>query len=571
MIPVPSNEKEILDLANELIEACKVSQGSRGAYYRLMNVMAETGRYDGTKSLLNKMYRDLDRTASHIFSPVELKFALDFENPILPRMQKMAQQVGHILTREWDRTKTDKLFARGVFDSLKYGIAILKQWCETTGEAPDEHTTYERKLVMPWQFGVYREDENDINKQEALLETSTLTMPEVWKRIWHMPNAERLFRQIKTHAQKGESGVSEPSSYFHQVLSTSQLQTGVQGATRPLPGGIVQIGNDPNYAIMGPVVMADTVQFHELWVKDTRDYTTIQLVEPDILIAPRGKKQNLLIKDSKLQPYRVIQPNEVTNWFWGRSELADLIEPQSFLSDLCGDTKRLMGLQVDRILGFSGDTTMQDENYAAARYAGYFNLGQGGKVEDLTPKVPPELLPLLKWLLEKIDKLGGFPAAMQGEGTPGVRSQAHASGLQKMASPTLRDRALVVEGQSAEAAELTLQLKEAKDPSRYWYDGTSIATIEESSFLLTDISENWRVTVDSHSSSPIFTDENTQLEFAALKAGVVQAEHVIDNTPIPHKETAKTQNKAHEEAQEKLFKEHPELLVEKFKHSGGHK
>jgi hypothetical protein len=58
-----------------------------------------------------------------------------------------------------------------------------------------------------------------------------------------------------------------PDSFFHQVLSSSQINTGVQSMTSPVPGGIVQLNNDPNYAMMGPTVAVDTVKFHELWVK----------------------------------------------------------------------------------------------------------------------------------------------------------------------------------------------------------------------------------------------------------------------------------------------------------------
>src|SRR5207237_8917133 len=98
----------------------------------------------------------------------------------------------------------------------------------------------------------------------AVCETSTLTLAEVWRRIWHLPNAKRLFDRIKSQSKKGELG-GEPTSFFHQVLSTSQINTGVQSMTRPVPGGIVQLNNDPNYRLMGPVIAADVVQMHELW------------------------------------------------------------------------------------------------------------------------------------------------------------------------------------------------------------------------------------------------------------------------------------------------------------------
>ena len=358
---------------------------------------------------------------------------------------------------------------------------------------------------------------------------STLTLPEVWQRIWKMPNADKLFAKIKANAQAGTA--AEPNSFFHQVLSTSQLNTGVQGMVSPVPGGIVQLNNDPNYAMMGPVVAADTVQMYELWVKDEEDYTTIQMIEPDIIITPltQGnvvmKKTNLLGRPIRgLQPYRIIQPNEMTGYIWGRSELVDLLEPQALLGQWLDDARRLMGVQIDKFLGFIGETGMTDELYAQARMAGYANMGQGSQIQDLTPKIPPELLPMVKWLLEEINILGGFPPIMQGQGEPGVRAGSHATQLMKTASPTLRDRALLVERQCAAACDLTVTLKELKDEGRYWTKADDpIKDVEETSFLISDLPDDWRVTVDSHSSSPIFSDENTQLVFAAQSKGMWMA------------------------------------------------
>ena len=561
MLIIPDKKPDLLAFANDLIETCRVSVGMRSAYYRLMNSIAETGRYDGTKSLVNMLFKHLDRTAAHLFSPVELKFVIESESRQPKRVQEELAVAGNVLTRCWERDSIDTTFGRGVFESLKYGSAILKQWVELEGA--EETPNYFAKLVMPWQFGVYREDENRIDRQEALCETVSLTGPEVWQRIYHLPDAKRMFDRVMSHSKKGEAG-SDPQSYFHQVLSTSQINTGVQGATRPLPGGIVQLNNDPNYSIMGPVVAADMVQMHELWVKDETDYTTIQIIDPDIIIAPLYKKSNLLVKGSKLQPYRLIQPNEVTNWFWGRSELVDLIEPHRFLSQMCDDLKRLIGVQIDKLLGFSGENGMTDELYMQGRMAGYLNVGQGTKIEDLTPKFPTELQPVIKWLIEEINTLGGFPSVMQGQGEPGVRAGSHANTLQKMASPTLRDRALLVERQCAQAADLTFEIKKAKDSSNYWTKADNpLVDVEATSFLLSNLPDDTRVTVDSHSSSPIFSDENTQLVFAAHAKGIVDDEYVIDNSPLPNKEGAKTANrekkKQQKEFMDKLIKDHPEL------------
>lgn len=551
MLPVPTGERDLIAFANDLIEKCRVSAGQRAAYCQLMNAICETGRYDGYKSLLNMLYKHIDRTAAHLFSPVELRFCIDFDRVYPKDILEKAAVVGKQVTRQWDRTSCDFLFGEGVFNALKFGACLLKQFPEIEG--PEQTPHYTNKLTMPWNFGVWNEAETDLSKQPAMVETITMTLPEVWRRIYHLPGAAALYERIRGNARTG-SAPAEPSSFFHQLLSTSQIQTGVQCATRPLPGGIVQLNNDPSYSLMGPMIGGETVECHEIWVQDAEDYTTIIMIEPDILIAPRYKKANLLGVKGR-HPYTLIQPNRIANYFWGRSELVDLVEPQQLLSTWLDDARRLTGLQIDKILAFIGEGGPNDETYSQFRGAGYLNMAQGSSVQDLTPKFPPELLEMIKWLIAEINILSGFPEIMQGRGEPGVRAGSHASTLLKTASPTLRDRALLLERQCAMAADLTLSIKEAKDATRYWTKADTLKDVEDTSFLLTDLPEDWRVVVDSHSSSPIFADESEQLIMASLKMGIVDGEYVLDNLPFPDKDKAKAQFREREAKKQQMMQQ----------------
>mgnify|MGYP006935487839 CR=1 FL=1 len=561
MIELPTAQPELISFCNDLIEKCRVSVGMRSAYYRLLSAIYETGRYDGTKSLINTLPNHVKRLAAHLYSPVELKFSIDFTNIYPQRELDRAKESAKVLSRSWGvGSNSDIMWGRGVVDALKYGAAFTKQWAEEEWGS----NKLPRKLVMPWQLGVYREDENDLDAQEVIVETSALSLPEVWRRIYYLPDAKKLFERIKVHAGIGQAGTG-PDSFFHQVLSTSQLNTGVQSMVSPVPGGIVQLNNDPNYAMMGPVVAAETVQFHEMWIKGDDDYVTVQIIEPDILVAPLFKKSNLLGIKRK-HPYNIIQPNEMTNWLWGRSELVDLIEPQSLLSVWADDLKRMYGLQVDKLIAFTGEGNISDELYGQFRGTGYINLGQGADVKDLTPKIPAEALPLLRFILEVLNMIGGFPPVMQGQGESGVRAGTQLNTLLKTASPTQRDRSLLVERQLANAANKSFELMRAKDAKYYWTDGSSPAKAEETKFLLGELPEDFRVTVDSHSSSPIFADEAAQLIFQARKIGDVDGEYMIDNLPFPNKELAKTQlrnkQKAASDERAALVKKLGEMPIE---------
>jgi hypothetical protein len=565
MITVPTEHRPLLDFARTMVEQCRVSAPSRSAYYQGLNQIAETGRYDGQKALINKIDPHLSRIAAHLFSPVELKFSIDYDRMQSKMNLDRAKVASLQLTRQWDRTSTDILFGRGVFEALKYGWCGTKQWAQVD---KDDNLRQYCKLVMPWNFGVYNEAETDITLQPALCETMAMTLPEVWRRIWHLPDARKLFERIRAHAAPGQAQNAN-QSFFHQVLSTNQLQTSnPNGSSGTLPGGMVNVSSGGSFQIMGPQVAAEMIMMHEIWVQGDEDYVTIQLIEPDILVTPPLvggkvlKHSNLLGLLGKQEPYRSIVVNETSNWFWGKSEVATMAEPQQFLAGLYDDLRRLIGVQVDKILFFIGENKIQDEMYGQMRMAGYGNLDPNSKVEDMTPEFPAHLLPVIQHVSSEMDVNAGFPPIMQGQGEQGVRAGSHAGTLMKTGSPTLRDRALICERACAVHADLTMEIKEAKDGSTYWTKADKPTDIEETQFKLMDLPDDWRVTVDSHSSSPIFSDENAQLIMAAHAKGMVQTEYAINNLPFPNREDAIAQNKqAAQEKQamiQKLMAENPE-------------
>jgi len=187
------------------------------------------------------------------------------------------------------------------------------------------------------------------------------------------------------------------------------------------------------------------------------------------------------------------------------------------------------------------------------------------------------MLPMLKWVIDIIDRLGGFPDILQGRGEQGVRAGVHADTLVKTGSPMLRDRALLVERQCATAADLTLTLMEAKDEMFYWTDGDDVKQMEETKFLISQLPEDWRVAVDSHKSSPIFADETGQLIVAGSKLGWVDGHYAIDNLPFPNKEAAmqalREKERKQQEMMAQLIKRDPEA-AEKIlakQRGGGHR
>ncbi|MDE2020844.1 MAG: hypothetical protein KGJ13_10955, partial [Patescibacteria group bacterium] len=439
---IPDTRRELKKKAWETIEICQHSMGNRQARCRQMRQWIETGRANGNKSLHNRLYTHNDRLQSYLFSPTNLRFSIDFENHYDKEWLLKAEMAARVLSREWERTNIDIMFGDAVKVGLDYGAAIIKAIVRKGLDGDIERLG--SRIVMPWMFGVYDESVVSLDEQEAVCEQAYLTLPQVWRRIAHLPDADKLYAKIKALAASSVEG-SDINSFFHQVLSTGTLNTSLTNTTSLLPGGIVDLGNNSSDVIVGADTGAQMVKFYELWMWDdyAGDWVTVQMFSDDILVAPLYKKCNLFCPDTL--PYQLVQPNSTPGFVWGRPEIADLIEPQGLLSEWLDDFRRMMGVQFDKLIAFTGVDGITDEMYDQFRTQGYMGLGPGAGVQDLTPKIPDQTIPALQMLIKFMEETGGFSNIMSGQGEEGVRAASHAQTLLKTASPRMRDRAILVE------------------------------------------------------------------------------------------------------------------------------
>lgn len=546
---LPSGGNKILSTwAQEIVDRCRASSSARSSYARGIAQWTYTGSPDGNAAILNRMRLHLARVSSMTYSPGNLRFDIEFTHHYDKAMLDRADAASQALTREWKRRDIDIAFGHAVFTAFQYGGAVMKALSEQGGMSGN--------MVMPWQIGVYREDRNGFENQEAITETSYITPFDLWRRISHIDGADVLFKRAMAYAKRRSAGEAN-DNYFHQVLMAgTQPVVQTDPPFMQQPGGLVQVTADPQGAVMPAEVAQELLTFHEVWVRDDDrdDYTTIQIVDPDILIAPRFKRRNMYVPG--YLPYTLVQPNYHAGYFFGRSELSDLMKLQHLLRDRLEDIKKLMSLQYDRLLAFKGTSGMTDELYGQSRQAGYFNMDAGGGVEDLTPEMPAQAFADIKQINEFIDEVTGFHNILSGQGEPGVRAGSHAQTLMRTASPHLRDRSLIVERQTADFGDKIYEGMAAKEAKAYW-------TEKNEEFLLGDLPDDKRVTVDSHSTSPIYMDDHRETVAFLAKSGVIEGESIIDLLEVPAKDLLKARLKELKEmkaAQMEKLAEHPELL-----------
>jgi len=560
-----NEEKKTVTEALELITTCRRSVGERIDKYKTINKLYETGSVKTDHSLINRMYGHIDRLAGHIFCPEHIRFAVDFEHFYPKVVLDRANVAARILSKKWQYHNIDVKFGLCVAEALKYGCCFLKQYYIPGQEGKGR---FRCRIVEPWAIGVYKEDETSLQDQPAFCESVYLSLPQVWQRIAHLPNADLLYRRIKGHMTNvSDDDVTNPIT--RNLFISSRIDIASQ-APNNIPGGIINLGPYEDMPYLTSTAPIPMVLFHELWQWGGSDWITTQIIEPDILIT-RYKKGNILVPGDNatgLHPYTLVQPEETVGNIWGRSALIDIINPQMMLTSFANDIMKMLQLQIDKVVALIGIEGDPQEIMSQMKMSGFVNLGPGGDIKDLTP-LPADALPILKYLNELIDSLGGFTPVLGGQGESGVRAGSHAEVLLKTASPRIRDMSLKTERQCAKAAELCLDLMRIKDDNYYWIDGEHY---EETKFKLIDIPDDFSVSVDSHSSSAIFADDHQQLVAFGIKTGMIDPISAVELLPYPNKDLIIERLKEHQKQQqiqaEMLRRQDPEQWAKMMSHSG---
>ncbi len=542
-----------------MIDQCRQSVSRRQSLARTINVWLHSGSNNGSEAIYNKLGTHCDKLASALFSPANLTFRAEYENDYGPEYLKRAEVAGRYMTREFARRDLDIEFQEGLEQALPHGCVIIKSlW---------GHDGIDARTIMPWQFGVYREDEPSIDHQEALCETTYLTEEQLWRRISHRSDAKDLFRRAREHARAHSGDDITPGIIYQVALAGAPPLIQDQGASAQA-GGLVNFGSQPLSSQMPAEVAAGLIQAHELWVvnDETGDYTTIQIIDPDIMIAPRLLRSNLFFPHD--HPFSLIRPNPHPAYFFGKSELHGLLKLQALVRDRTEDIKKIMSLQYSRIRAFVGFSGMNDERFDKMHDEGWIaEETPGAKVDDLTPPLPPNAFEELKMILQFFDDIAGYDNVMSGKGESNIRSGNHFQGALRQASPRLRDRAIRSERQLAGFGEKNMWLIGAKDPRTHWL---KVDDKGESDFSIADLPDDTRMLVDSHSASPVFEQDHANMAAFLFKSGAIDGEDLIDMLPVPNRDQLKEKLRAREISKRQLLQKlPPDVLAKTLAPHGG--
>jgi hypothetical protein len=511
MLRIP---RHVQEWTTEIVDECMASMEERQLVLTRAAQYYYTGSYDSRAAIHNKIKPFVDRLAGFLMQPTDVRFSTVFDSEEPRDVLDRGELISEKLSADFRETDSDILFAEAVVWSLISGCYFLKARRDGFG--------FRLHHVNPANFGVLSETILNLEEQEAVCHVSFPTVSRLMAMLEERehPRRRQIFEQIM-EARQSERDEEEPT-YFHQMVVGGLAPLGLDVNATPEAAGIVNVFPVP-VPWRPQRRISKTVRFCELWIKDAErgDWTTLQLIYPDILIEGEFTRRNLSQIPGRL-PFTKIQSQPTPGYFWGRSLIADVQMLQDLVNKRLRDIKIMWDRNANAPMSLAGFTGVTEEIY-------FKILGEGGYIYDANPnakatpltQAPPQgYLEELEFIWKMFDEASGFTPVMSGQGEPGVRAGVHAQTLVRTSSPRLIDQAARIERQLAETGYLALKLMQANDPTTYKTDSGI-------QFLMANIPENFQVIVDSHSASPAFAEDNRQIAVALAKAGAIGPEDLI--------------------------------------------
>jgi hypothetical protein len=495
---------------------CMNSSDQRATENRIRKNIYLFGTASGEDTRVNKVKPILRRLASFLYSQDSIQFWVELlADEFNSQCFEWLETVSDHINDAWHETRADEYAKLGVEWSTVKGSMIFYAKPDTLTDGSHIIQSY---LIEPENFGVWREDIQELDRQEAVCHASYKSRPEMERLLVRHPRKSEILAGLETAPT--DAGVN--SNVFPSSLSplTSDSST-ITGIAPEFPSG------RSNYQPDNPDVL---YRIYEVtaWDDHLGDFNVFTFSSQH-LIYDRPLEE---ISVSGIYPYVKIAADEMPGYFWGASGVDDLAPLQEWNADRLGKLDKLFGLILEpptAVIGPVGGLT--DEKVAQFRKGkGVMALGQpGSDVKQFQPQIPDSAFMMLEAVENFFIETAGMRPAMFGKPEPGVRTEGMAASYLRLGGSETRARALTIERQLEQCATLIFLLKRK-------YETTKLQAPNGDVFSLALFPGGARVRVDGHSSSPLFIEDHSQTVMALARLGVLDQRSILDLLPsLPYR------------------------------------
>jgi hypothetical protein len=503
---LPTNARELAVMANRIKELCMESSGERAGNYNRWRSLYLHGSDDGTEARVNKIKPIIDRLASFLYASESITFWLQLQADDMDQdAYNQIEAMIDLLEDQWHDTGLDLEVSHAVKWGLVYGAVILCILPQPTNDPQEVNVV--GHFVLPHNFGVWREDQPDLLKQEAVCMRTYLSMPEILR----MYEGDSNLRAIIHGLEQGNEGSGNQSQAW--VTGGDLVNTAGSGFS----GDPRTYGGRVDYQ---PRTADPLYEAYELYVYDDelRDFRLLTLIGGFVA-------RNVPLSATGIPgrfPFSKVCPYPAPDYFWGYSRVEDVARLQSWYTMRVDQMDQLFEkiLRPPKVMiGIGG--MMEDKQAALNEPGGFFPISNpNAKVEEFKPEIPDSAFTMLESIDGEFTEQSGLRPSMMGKQEPGTRTEGMMANTMRVAAAEVRSTALIVERQVEDAAALLL---------RYLcrYDASKLIDDTGALFLIADFPEA-RVKVDGHSSSPLFVEDHAQQAQGLFRVGAIDQETVVD-------------------------------------------
>lgn len=549
--------KNLQEFVRGVTNQCLSSRENRTNRGQLFESYYSAGSSDPSNpAMFNKVFESIDDLESLLYSPVSLRFHIgDADIPNVVNIAKNRAAAARV-RQHCRQSDADSMISQAVCSGLVKGLGIIKTLYKR-GE-------FKPSLVMPERFGVYRENHTKLDPDmEAFAETMTITQHQFLRLIAGRPDEEELKKKAKKYVKDATGGLTDTRGSAMNIVVGGLHPLQAAGGGVSQTRGIVDWMSQPKPEL-SPEVEHSLLELDELWVwnDEQEDWTTFSTIGDDIFLMGRYSLHNALSFDPVLQmtaphlkgvhPYNTFCPNPVPEYFWGVSEIARLIMLQEAINSRITGINKMLRKEEEPSTKFVGSTGVNQ--LALSRFnkpAGYYvESNPQAKIERDTTTIPQDIWNSLHEYERIFDAVMGIPPTAKGHGEKGVRSANHAEALVRMFSPRFKDRALLTQRDVESYGSFLLDMCRAHDAKKMiaWVEkpmagleadedlGKAFVPPAEGMapvlFTFEDLPDDLTLTVDSHSSSPAFTQEHKGLVFDLVKIGAMSPADAVEELDV---------------------------------------
>lgn len=518
---IPDSPVDRLTFVHEVLDVCKGSQQERqGAYTTLKQYYlygTETGTSTDTNvfGTVNKIYPAVDRACSMLYSPDSTRFGVEIGRAVSRDELSKCPTLSEAVLDMWQQCEADIRFGEALRWSYVYGSMFLKFRPQGQDIVAD--------IVEPHHVGVYREDLIGLHAQEAFFHEYRIPQSQLkyQLKIAGVENVDQVLAAAIADVGDNQDKVTQP---IDRIVTSSAL---------PMAQGEINtyIGSRISYIAK---LKQPMVRMYELYIFDDEleDYRVFTCAHPAVPIFDRPIER-MFVKHEL--PMVQVCPFPTHGYFWGMAGVERIMTLQMLRNTRWDQVQHLMELQANPP-SFAAGSMMApgDEIQAAIDSPGGLVLSdvQGSTMQKLAPEMPQDLFAEVNYLDTQFDDAMGTTDTMAGKGEAGVRSEGHAKQLLQVGSSRAKTRALIIERQIEDIATLILKIMQVYSDRSYTADGGLTFTAEQ-------FTDDFMVRVDSHSSSPVFAQDMSQLAFSLFKAKAIDRATLIDLLPVPMRDLLK--------------------------------